>query len=406
VITELEALEKESLADRISKDCLNTVNPTCVVEGVSQLACQLSALPAARAMNKKAMRRLFSMMVDAVSTDSAQSSRESDIQRSEQALNQMSDMLDIKVGPVGEQPEGGVECLLEEGSLAGNVAAQAMEVLRCLHELLPGAHHRDKLEASLVNIQGMTSEFTTQLEAATTGVMETAAKVKATQDQRTDWARQLAAREESLLAELDSQAQTVELCRRVDLELNQCTKERADRQQGWSTKLDALYEQWTQFQHEQGGWQIALECLRVGTELNQMLMDAAEASFVQLSESVKERAAGVEEHFMRSMNSCTVADLKCIQALQGKQERLKETIKSTQAVLDTEAPQTDAMHQIATTLTQEMISVAGRLESLFMSGEAHLKMVERFGGSTGSIGEQALTELRASIGLLLSKQNQ
>ncbi len=38
---------------------------------------------------------------------------------------------------------------------------------------------------------------------------------------------------------------------------------------------------------------------------------------------------GVEKQFMRAMHTCNVADLKSIEALQGKQQRLQETLTST-----------------------------------------------------------------------------
>eukprot|EP00658_Telonema_sp_P-2_P037029 TRINITY_DN26671_c0_g1_i2.p1 TRINITY_DN26671_c0_g1~~TRINITY_DN26671_c0_g1_i2.p1 ORF type:complete len:540 (+),score=146.25 TRINITY_DN26671_c0_g1_i2:39-1658(+) len=404
VTEQLESLERDHLADRIEQDCLSSVKPAQTAEYIAQIAARLHALTEQRSVTRKSIQRLFSTMTSAVGLDPAQMGRHKTVEKAEHALNQMSDLLDIKVRPIGAQQDGGLEQLLEEGALAGNVASQAMEVLRCLADLLPGALAEDRLEAAMVNIQGMQGEFGAHWEGATAAVNELSAKVASAHQQRTSTARQLNEREEALLSRLEQEKQTVGLCQAVDHELNQCMLERSHKQQHWNKKLDELYREWQAHEQEQLGWQASLDCLQLGIGLNQQLAEAAKTHAAQLRLSVTERAGGVEAQFVRAMVSCTCADTKSVQALQTKQQRLRDTLSSTQAVLDTEAPQTDAMNQVVTTLTNEMDSVANRLDALFISAEKRLEMLDRFRQASESCSDETMAELKDGIDQLLAKQ--
>lgn len=128
VLDELVALEKEQLAERVTKDCLSTVNPTVLVEGIFDLSELLAQLPDTRQDTRRALQRLFSMMINAVGVDPEQVAREKTATRYEELLNQVSDVLDIKVRPDGPQEETSVEQLVEDCATACDMAAQALEV--------------------------------------------------------------------------------------------------------------------------------------------------------------------------------------------------------------------------------------------------------------------------------------
>ena len=129
-------------------------------------------------------------------------------------MNQLSDVLDIKVRPVGAdgctaEREPGIEQLSEEATLAGDMAAQAVEVMKALTELPLGAHAENRLEASLVNIEGMQAEFMVKLEAAENGSNEAAVKAQTMISQRASSLRQLSEREERLLSELETNSESL-----------------------------------------------------------------------------------------------------------------------------------------------------------------------------------------------------
>jgi len=259
-----------------------------------------------------------------------------------------------------------------------------------------------RLEACVVNMQGMQSQYEQQQLEACKQLEQIRVKVVSVQQQRTEALEQFYQEEQELLSRLSADKPGVDHLEAVDRELSRCSQQRSSKQLTWHSQLEKLYTQWRLHEAEQQGWQCALSCLETGMRLNKTLSEAVERACQELREHTAERVQQAEEQFMRATARAVEADEQTIELLKSKRQRLCDTIESTQAVLNAEAPLTAGMNQVAQTLGQELESVDQRLRSLFMSSESQLEMVNQFGSSAVSISSEAIETLQNSLDNLLA----
>ena len=89
VCRELAEIEKNDFAELVERECIGTVEPTAVSDGVWSLSAELCSLPDARQDTHKALQRLFSSMVSAAAIDTALSGRQKKALIAEEALSQL-----------------------------------------------------------------------------------------------------------------------------------------------------------------------------------------------------------------------------------------------------------------------------------------------------------------------------